>query len=473
MKEKKLFDAISDVSDELVEEARITKPAKRKWTWKQWTAAACAVLLIGAAVAIPQLIKPDDQPAVSTSSGEAAIIGKDAGGKALLAVNYPRGYGSVVDDNPLDDAFLAAVDTFTYETTAQLFAGKDGNLNYSPLSLYYALSIAASGANGETADELLGLLGVADASELSAQCGNLYRRLYTDNPIGALQIANSLWVDSEVNGTAIAIKDAFVQNAAENFYASVHPVDFANAAAGEVMAQWVADNTHGTLSPAFETDSAQILSILNTVYFCDEWMDRFDKDMTESGIFYGADGEEIPCDYMNSRYSSASFTQGDGFTRASLGLKNAGSMVFILPDEGVSPYELLSSPERMREAFESGEPVCGEVVWQLPKFGFGSALDMADALKALGVNAAFQTDADFSGITDSTAFVSRIRQETHIAIDENGVEASAFTEIGYAGAAPPGGRAEMILNRPFIYGITAPGGQLLFVGVCANPSSAS
>ena len=97
-------------------------------------------------------------------------------------------------------------------------------------------------------------------------------------------------------------------------------------------------------------------------------------------------------------------------------------MVFILPDEGVSPYELFSSPERMREAFEGGQAGNGEVVWQIPKLDFGSTLDLADTLKKLGVNAAFERDADFSGITDHMAFISRIRQETHIAIDENGVE---------------------------------------------------
>ena len=40
----------------------------------------------------------------------------------------------------------------------------------------------------------------------------------------------------------------------------------------------------------------------------------------------------------------------------------------------------------------------------------------------------------------------------------------------YAGAALPEGRAEMTLNRPFIYYITAPDGSLLFVGVCENPA---
>ena len=45
----------------------------------------------------------------------------------------------------------------------------------------------------------------------------------------------------------------------------------------------------------------------------------------------------------------------------------------------------------------------------------------------------------------------------------------AFTQIDYAGAAMPEGRAEMILNRPFIYAVTTSNGMILFVGICNNP----
>ena len=113
---------------------------------------------------------------------------------------------------------------------------------------------------------------------------------------------------------------------------------------------------------------------------------------------------------------------------------------------------------------------CGEVVWKIPKFEFGSQCDLTKALQAMGITKAFQSDADFSGMTDDIAFISSVEQHTHIAIDENGVEASAFTQIDYCGAALPDGKAEMILNRPFFYGITSSNGTLIFVGVCNNPA---
>ena len=137
---------------------------------------------------------------------------------------------------------------------------------------------------------------------------------------------------------------------------------------------------------------------------------------------------------MNCTVISASFARGDGYTRASLQLKNGGSMIFILPDKGVSVSELYADADRLKESFEGGTALNGEVVWQIPKFDFGSSLDAAAMLKQLSASSLFDYKADFSGISDSPLFISAINQQTHIAIDENGVEASAFTEISFAEA---------------------------------------
>ena len=173
---------------------------------------------------------------------------------------------------------------------------------------------------------------------------------------------------------------------------------------------------------------------------------------------------------MNQTFSSAGFSRGTNFTRAYLALKNAAQMVFVLPEKGVSPYDLLASPELTRLAIEGGDAHNGEVVWKIPKFNFSSAFDLEETLTSLGIQKAFHQDADFSGITDHTAFISSVRQETNISIDENGVEAAAFTKIEYAGAAVPQGRAEMILDRPFIFAVIGQNGNLLFIGVCENPA---
>ncbi|NLL39032.1 MAG: serpin family protein [Clostridiales bacterium] len=461
MKEKKIFDAITNVRDELIEEARETKSRRKVSVWKKSVAVAASIsLIIGLGLLIPR-----DK-------------NKSTGAGAILDVIYPQAYAfedydtrrQVREQNPVEEGFIEAINGFSYKTGAHILAGAGRNVNYSPLSLYFALSLAAYGAEGDTEEQLLELLGVFDKEVLAEQCGNFYRTLYRDNEIGKLKIANSIWMDHEVNGEPVVFKNDFVRRAAENFYASSHSVDFSKDETGKEMADWILKNTNGTLSPSIEINPEQMLSIINTVYYYDQWIDRFDMNKTSEDVFYLSNGGEVKADFMNRTNGSAGFNKGEGFTRAGLGLKNAGQMVFILPDEGVSPYELMATPEKMKQAFEGGEGFFGEVVWKIPRFSFGSKLSLTDTLKNLGVNSAFTTDADFSGITDQMAFITDVLQETHIAIDEDGVEASAFTQINYIGAALPEGRAEMILDRPFIYGITAQDGTLLFVGVCENPS---
>jgi len=384
--------------------------------------------------------------------------------------DYDKKY-ELIEDNPISEDTVKAINRFSYITAAEIFAGIDTNSCYSPLSLYYALALAANGAGGVTRDELITLLGFENVADLSEQCGNLYRVLYTDNEISKLKIANSLWLDNEIDGRKISFKDSFIQNATTAFYASLYTADFADKSIGKAMSKWISENTNGRMAPELEVDPYQIMSIINTVYFCDEWVDRFNVDNTKADTFYLENGDAVTCDFMNMTYGSHSFSRGDGYIRSSLGLKENGSMVFILPDEGIRVNELLASPEKIEEIFTKGDGKNGEVVWSVPKFGYGSSFALKDTLKALGINSAFSKDADFSGITDSLAYISGVTQETHISIDENGVEASAFTQIEYAGSAMPEDKAEMILNRPFIYGITSSNGTLLFVGVCKNPVS--
>jgi serpin B len=459
VKEKKLFDSITDIDDQLIEEAKESKVARFKM--KIFLAVVASILVI---ISISLLLSRDKE------------VNHYA--KPILEVVYPKAYAfddydnrrKLREENPVDDSTIGTVNDFAYKTSSFILTKAEKNTNYSPLSLYYALALATSGAKNETEMELLNLLGSFDTQVLSKQCGNLYRLLYKDNEIGKIKIANSIWLDNEVNGQPVVFNDTFVENAAKNFYASSHSVDFSNKETGNAMGNWISENTKGTLEPTIETNPQQILSIINTVYFYDQWINRFNKSNTIEDSFYLLNGGEVKIDFMNQTFGSTGFSKGINLTRASLGLKNGGEMVFILPDEGISPYDLVSSSEKMKEIFEEGENFYGEVVWKIPKFNFNSQLKLKDILKALNVKLAFEPSADFTGMADQMAYISEIQQQTYISIDEVGVEASAFTQINYHGAAPPEDRADMILDRPFIYGITTSNGSLLFIGVCMNPA---
>lgn len=71
--------------------------------------------------------------------------------------------------------------------------------------------------------------------------------------------------------------------------------------------------------------------------------------------------------------------------------------------------------------------------------------------------------------------MDRTIQETHIGVDEEGVEGAAYTMIGIAaGSALPAEEpevAEMILDRPFLFAVHDYRNDVwLFLGVCGDPS---
>lgn len=72
-----------------------------------------------------------------------------------------------------------------------ILAQEEGNVVFSPLSLYYALPILGEGASGETEEEILSALHSEDKNKLSDQCARLSGRnckytLFLRKPAGEI-----------------------------------------------------------------------------------------------------------------------------------------------------------------------------------------------------------------------------------------------------------------------------------------------
>lgn len=83
MKEKKIFDALTEVREEYIEEARTTQLKKQAMSWKKWTAiATCAVIVIGiSSILVLQNLPPFGGNAGSGGAGhgEGSIFMSYAG----------------------------------------------------------------------------------------------------------------------------------------------------------------------------------------------------------------------------------------------------------------------------------------------------------------------------------------------------------------------------------------------------------
>ncbi len=385
--------------------------------------------------------------------------------ECVLAAEYPKNTKNVNDDYEVDYLFKQGVTQFSLNSASELLKENKINTNYSPISLYFALLMAATGAHGKTYDEFLDVLGIPDkdVSYLSEQAGMLFRSLYFDNGNRKLQIANSLWLSEKAE-----FKKSYIYNIKKNFFASLYSVDFEDPLVDDMISKWISNNIGDTFKPNINISPDTLIALINTIYFYDEWVDEFKKSDTLPDTFNLNNENKVTCDFMNGTMPS-NYAQGVNFSRASLSLKSAGEMRFVLPDKGTDIRDLLKTPEALEEALFGGKSINASVNFKIPKFSFKSSYNLNDTLNNLGLKSAFN-NADFSVMSDIDSSIKDIVQETQITISEKGVEAGAFTRI----LLKSGGfqeKAELILDRPFIYAITASDGTLLFIGVCMNPTA--
>lgn len=364
------------------------------------------------------------------------------------------------EEYPVSDDVWDSVSAFSARSASLALGGTEENALYSPVSLWFALALCAESAQGDTRAALLNALGLSGGTAGAAKA--LYNNLYQDNEMGVLKLSSSLWVNQE-----FSVRQDFLDRAAEDFYAHSYVCDFSDAATGKAMGDWLDKATGGLLGgQPLETDPETLMTLFSALYYSDQWTDAFQKDQNTTGDFHNADGTVSQAEYMNRTYGSHGWQAGDGWLSACLSLKNGGSMVFVLPDEGVTPGDLLADPETLAAILsQDSDGGWGEVVFQIPKFEVAGSLDLKNTVTGLGAGIVFDAQqADFSSLSKDALCLSSVRQEATLSIDEKGVTAAAYTQIDYAGAAPPDGRAELILDRPFLFFVTVSGAPL-FVGV--------
>ncbi|MDF2939352.1 MAG: proteinase inhibitor serpin [Paenibacillaceae bacterium] len=370
--------------------------------------------------------------------------------------------------NPVSEAVIGGMNQFALASASRVLSTEKGSTLYSPYSLYVALALAAAGAEGTTKEEMTDLLGgsrIGDTTELAGEVGNLIRQLHTDNKIGRLKTANSIWAHK-----GHTFRKEYEELAAQSFYASLHQADFGKKETAEEMGRWVRDHTSGQITPEINLDPSQILALINTLDFKDEWSDAFNESSTAQGPFYPEEGNPVTASFMSRTFFTTAYAKGEGYASASLGLKNGGAMTFVLPDKGVNVKELVASPDKAKSLLQVSGQQMRKLTLKLPKFDYSTEMGLNQALQGLGMRTAFTEKADFSKMSDTPVFISLVKQNAHIAIDEKGVEAAAFTQILMVGSAMPNGEpAELILDRPFLFSITAPNGTILFTGICRQP----
>jgi len=357
--------------------------------------------------------------------------------------------------------------------------GKE-NLFASPYSISLALAMTYAGARGTTAAEMASALHFDLPQEqlhpaynaLDADIASRGKPQNKDEKGFQLSIANSLWGQDE-----FPFQQAFLDLLAQNYSAGLRLVDFKKAPepARQAINQWVSDETQKRIQdliPQGAVDNNTRLVLANAIYFKAAWLSPFRVEDTQNKPFHLDSSQTVSVPIMQQSSSKYTYASGEGWQAVEIPYEGSKlAMLVLLPDQGTLPaFEDSLNAEKLDTILSSLH--YSTVNLSLPRFKFETSLALVDAMKNLGMKAAFDPDqADFSGMDGARdLFVGNILHKAFVAVDEAGTEATASTAVIMELAAAPAEPVSVMVDHPFLFhSRDRETGSILFIGRVANP----
>ncbi|HKP84583.1 MAG TPA: serpin family protein [Blastocatellia bacterium] len=373
------------------------------------------------------------------------------------------------------DPRLATANTrFGFKLFAEVAnQGAGKNILVSPASVSLCLAMAYNGAEAETKQAMAAALEIQGISldELNRAYADLKAALENPDPKVQLQIANSLWARR-----GLTFKPDFIQRSKQYFGAEVTDLNFDDPGAPAVINRWVSDKTKGKIDKIVDQIGPDsILFLINAIYFKGAWAKEFDKAKTKEDTFTLASGAQkrLP---MMTQSGSYKYYEGSGFQAVSLPYGGGrASMYVFLPSKNssLSGFQKGLTEAAWESWMKEFRETEGDV--SLPRFKVEYEVTLNDALKALGMSAAFdERRANFRGMIESggNVFISQVKHKTFAEVNEEGTEAAAVTstEMRATSAMRPRQRFSMVVDRPFFCAIRDnTTGTVLFMGSITDP----
>mmetsp|Transcript_937 Transcript_937/g.994 ORF Transcript_937/g.994 Transcript_937/m.994 type:complete len:301 (-) Transcript_937:48-950(-) len=284
-------------------------------------------------------------------------------------------------------------------------------------------------------------------------------------PSTAAQMANSAWVKA-------GIKPEYIQAIEKDFGAQAEQLASTDPAP---INQWVNSKTHGLISELFTAplDPLTVLVLVNTIFFKGSWASVFDTKYTSNGFFNGY-SEKLPCDMMYKKEKHLAYADMPKYQAVQLPYNDRQTTAtIVLPKE---PGK--AALDELVEKLGSWEQITGylkptEVELQLPRFRLSAGGSMVGALKALGINDAFESKKGFLKMSDDpTVYLNDVVHKATVMVNEEGTVAAAATGAVMAARCLPPPAEKMTVDRPFLFVISDVEGAVFFLGKVVAPELA-
>lgn len=369
----------------------------------------------------------------------------------------------------VDDRFIRNTADFSIELFKKTITEKENSL-ISPLSVMLALAMTANGADNETLSQMEKVLG----RDIALDDLNQYLYAYANNlpseEKSKLKIANSIWFRDD-EGSLTVEKD-FLQKNADFYKASAYKSAFDDKTLNDIN-NWVDTNTDGMIDKILETiDESAVMYLLNAIVFDAEWKNVYNKDGINKGDFTDANGIKKTVDFMNSEENYyLDDSKATGFIKPYFNDKYKFAALLPNADISIEEYIETLTGEGLLDTLNNAKN--DAVNATMPKFSYDYTIKMNDALKELGMPAAFsESNADFAKLGSSqkgNVFIGEVLHKTFISVDELGTKAGAVTKVEMSLTSYRETKV-VKLDRPFVYAIIDSTTNLpVFIGTVMEP----
>ena len=378
--------------------------------------------------------------------------------------------------------YVEAGNAMSFRFLKEIYSGE--NLICSPLSLQYAISMAANGASGETLQEIIDFLGYGEEGieALNEYSKTLLEQLPAVDLDVTLKVTDALLVNDD-----FPLLPSFKKTVEDNYYAAVDNMDFSDPE--QIAARindWAERNTNGFINKVLEPSEISVDAvayIMNALYFKAKWAgDEYEPMFREEGTkpedFRLNDGNTIKADMMrNTRYHE--YAEMDGYKVLVLPYaKGKFNMYILLPDENDIDGLMDKLQTTLWSDIRANLKQDAIVHVRLPKFNIENKYNLNNVLNELGVRKAFESaSAEFDRMFELKDgydyWISKVIQKSRISVSEWGTEAGSVTIIDMEGATSPGPEPKEVYfyaDHPFVFIIgEETSGTILFEGVVMQP----
>jgi len=259
---------------------------------------------------------------------------------------------------------------------------KKENLFISPYSIHTALSIAYTGADGETKNEMANVLGISglELSDYKKDSLELKKYLESATKETEVSIANALFLKDNY-----PFLESFKKDAEEYFEAKIDHLP----ETGKPINEWVKENTNNKIKDIIDSgpiDEMTVSILLNAIHFKAPWANEFEKSKTSKRVFYG--DREINVDMMEREDYYKHLIREDlkAVTinyESEFGSKGRYSFHAFMPEKGLAEFYQNLNIETFNQLKEEMEN--DEIILRVPKFKMESDLSFVDTLKKLQI----------------------------------------------------------------------------------------